>query len=266
MTDKMGRIPINIESISVVKVSYTGRSREAASVAREFMLTIFLDGEELVTIMCSPENMKELTAGFLFSEGIISSKEDIKKIEIDEWMGTARVETADGAPKDSRFFSKRLLASGCGGSATFYDVSDAAALKIDSDMKLLAADVQRLANVFQHRSTLYQATHGLHSAALCEGDKIIIFFEDIGRHNAIDKIFGRCLLDGVSTENRFIVTSGRISSEIIQKIAKRGIPIVVSISVPTNLGIKVADKMGVTLIGLVRGGKMNVYTYETRVV
>lgn len=105
----------------------------------------------------------------------------------------------------------------------------------------------------------------MHSAALCEGGKIIVFFEDIGRHNAIDKIFGCCLLDDLPTKDRIIVTSGRVSSEILQKIAKRGIPIVVSISAPTDLGVKIAEKLGITLIGLVRGGKMNVYCHESRV-
>jgi FdhD protein len=209
--------------------------------------------------------MKELAAGFLFSEGLIRSKTDITKLDIDEWMGTARIETTGDSAADSRFFSKRLLASGCGGSATFYDVSDAAAMKIESGLIVPAGAVARLANVFQHRSELYRTTHGVHSAALCEGEKMIVFYEDIGRHNAVDKIFGHCLLEGIPTEDRVIVTSGRVSSEILQKIVKRGIPVIISISAPTDLGVKIADKLGVTLIGLVRGGKMNVYAHEERV-
>lgn len=257
--------PNNTESIPVLKIGEAGRSRAVQTVAREFMLTIFLKDKELVTIMCSPENMRELAAGFLFSEGLIRSKADIKKLDIDEWLGTARVETTGDSAADSRFFSKRLLASGCGGSATFYDVSDAAALKIESGVTIAAGVVARLANAFQHRSELYRATHGVHSAALSEGDKMIVFYEDIGRHNAVDKIFGRCLLEDIPTKDRIIVTSGRVSSEILQKVVKRGIPVIVSISAPTDLGVKIADKLGVTLIGLVRGGNMNVYTHEERV-
>jgi len=151
----------NTTSISILKINKAGRSRAVASVAREFMFTIFLNGKELVTIMCSPENMKELTAGFLFSEGLIRSKEDIKKLDIDEWMGTARVETSGDTTTDSRFFSKRLLASGCGGSATFYDLSDAAAFRIESGLTVPAGEVLRLANVFQHGSELYRTTHGV---------------------------------------------------------------------------------------------------------
>jgi len=263
---KMAQPPKNTESIPVLQIGEAGRSRAVQPVAKEFMLTIFLNGKELVTIMCSPENMKELAAGFLFSEGLIRSENDIKKLDIDEWMGTARAETAAGSAADSRFFSKRLLASGCGGSATFYDVSDAAALKIESGLTVPAGEVAHLANIFQHRSELYRTTHGVHSAALCESGEMIVFYEDIGRHNAIDKIFGRCLLEGIPTKDRIIVTSGRVSSEILQKIVKRGIPIIVSISAPTDLGVKIADKLGITLIGLVRGGKMNVYTHEERII
>lgn len=255
----------NSGSVPVLKIGNEGQKRETMPVAREFMLTIFLNNMELVTIMCSPENMRELTAGFLFSEGIIHSREDINKLDIDEWMGTAHVETAGEPGYDSRFFSKRLLASGCGGSATFYNVSDAEAMKIESNLKINADDVIFLANDFQRRSELYKATHGVHSAALCEGSKILAYFEDIGRHNAVDKIFGRCLLEDIRTQDRLIITSGRLSSEILQKIAKRGVPIIVSISAPTDLGIKIADKLGITLIGLVRGSKMNVYSHDLRV-
>jgi FdhD protein len=261
----MEQPPKNTESIPVLKIGEAGRSRATLPVAREFMLTIFLNDKELVTIMCSPENMKELAAGFLFSEGLIGSKKDIKKLEVDEWMGTARVRTAGDLAADSRFFSKRLLASGCGGSATFYDISDATVPKIESGLKVAAAEVMHLANVFQHGSELYRTTHGVHSAALCQGGQIIVFYEDIGRHNAVDKIFGRCLLEDIPTEDRIIVTSGRVSSEILQKVVKRGIPVIVSISAPTDLGVKIADKLGITLIGLVRGGKMNVYAHEERV-
>jgi FdhD protein len=260
----MEKLLENTASIPILRISEAGRSREAAPVAREFMLSIFLNGEELVTIMCSPENMKELTAGFLFSEGFIHFKEDIKKLDIDEWMGTAHVETT-GDMAESRFFSKRLLASGCGGSATFYDVSDAAALRVESGLTVPAGTVLHLANIFQHGSEIYRTTHGVHSAALCEDNKIIAFFEDIGRHNAVDKIFGHCLLNDLPTRDRIIVTSGRVSSEILQKVAKRGVPVVVSISAPTDLGVKIADKLGITLVGLVRSRKMNVYSHEARI-
>ncbi|MFU8796917.1 MAG: formate dehydrogenase accessory sulfurtransferase FdhD, partial [Dehalococcoidia bacterium] len=114
-------------------------------------------------------------------------------------------------------------------------------------------------------SEIFRTTGGVHSAALCDARDILLFSEDIGRHNAVDKIFGRCLLDDISTDDRIVVTSGRISSEILLKVARRNIPIIISKSAPTNLGLKLAGDLGVTLIGFVRGKRMNVYTHDWRV-
>ena len=243
----------------------SGKSIVEETVAREFMATIYLNGEELATLLCSPRELNYLAVGFLASEGLLAKKEEIKSMEVDDKLGVVRVETERGRDSDSRFFSPRLITSGCGGGATFYSVADAGIPKVESAMRIPADDVFALVNQFQHGSELYLATHGVHSAALSDGKSILLFSDDIGRHNAVDKIFGRCLLEGVSTDGRVIISSGRISSEILHKVAKRGIPIVVSISVPTNMGIKIADELGITLIGSVRGKKMNVYTNDWRV-
>jgi len=235
------------------------------AVAREYLVTIFLNGQELVTLLCSPDNPGYLAAGFLSSEGLLKSKTEIKKMEVDDWMGTVRIETEGDIEPDSRFFSKRLLTSGCGGGATFYNVDDAATQKVESQMKISADEIFALVKEFQRGSKLYLETHGVHSAALCDTKSRLIFSEDIGRHNAIDKIFGKCLLEGIATEDRVMISSGRLSSEILHKVAKKQIPIIISISAPTSLGVRVADNVGITLIGSVRGKKMNIYTNSWRV-
>jgi FdhD protein len=132
-------------------------------------------------------------------------------------------------------------------------------------MEISVDEVFALVNEFQHGSQLYLATHGVHSTALCDRKSMLVFGEDIGRHNAIDKIFGKCLLEDIPTDDRVVITSGRISSEILHKVAKRGIPIVISISAPTNLGVRIADNLGVTLISSVRGKRMNVCTNDWRI-
>jgi len=119
---------------------------------------------------------------------------------------------------------------------------------------------------FQHYSPTYLATHGTHSAALCDQNGIIVFSEDVGRHNAIEKVFGKCFLENISTEDKMILTSGRISFEILQKVVKRGVPVIISISSPMSLGIKMAEKLGITLIGSVRSQSMHIYTHPERVI
>ena len=138
-------------------------------------------------------------------------------------------------------------------------------MKVESRTEISTPEVLALVNEVQHRSQIYRATGGVHSAALCDTKDILVFSEDIGRHNAIDKIFGECILNDIATDDHIIITSGRISSEILLKVAKRNVPLIVSKSAPTNLGVRLADDLGVTLVGFVRGKRMNVYTHAWRI-
>jgi FdhD protein len=131
---------------------------------------------------------------------------------------------------------------------------------------MLTHDVFTLVSDFQHHSQIYKDTGGVHSAAMCDTKSLLVFNEDIGRHNAIDKIFGECILKDIPTDGRIIITSGRISSEILLKVAKRNVPIIISKSAPTDLGVKLANDLGVTLLGFVRGKRINAYTNNWRIV
>jgi len=255
-----------VERFPVLRFTKEGRSSLEEVVAREFPVTIMLNDQELVTMLCSPNNLKYLVVGFLSSEGLLKSKDEIKKIVVDDERGVIRLDTVEDKGFDQDVLYKRLITSGCGRGASFYSAADATSQKVESQTEISADEVFALANEFQHGSEVYLATHGVHSAALCDRKSILVFSEDIGRHNAIDKIFGKCLLEDIPTDDRVIITSGRISSEILHKVAKRGIPIIISIAAPTNLGVKIADNLGITLIGSVRGKKMNVYTNDWRIV
>ncbi len=252
------------ERFPILRLTREGRSSLEEAVASEFAVTVILNDQELVTLLCSPKNLEYLVVGFLASEGLLKSKNEIKKITVDDQRGVVRLETegGEGFAQDALF--KRLITSGCGRGASFYSAADAASQKVESQTTISADEVFALVNKFQHGSLVYLATHGVHSAALCDTDHILVFMEDIGRHNAIDKIFGKCLLEDIPTDDRVIITSGRITSEILHKVAKRGIPIIISISAPTNLGVRIADNLGITLIGSVKGKRMNVYTNDWR--
>ena len=244
--------------LSILRVTEQLKSEVEDIVVREFPLTIVLNDHELVTLLCSPTSLEYLAVGFLLSEGLIESKDDIKAILVDDQRGVARIETDKAVDVSLR----RVLTSGGGrvvASSSVHKVSAA------PQTRLSASRVFSLMDDFVQRSKVFKATGGVHSAALCDTEGILVFSEDIGRHNAIDKIFGECLLKDIATDNRLIITSGRVSSEILLKVAKRNIPILISKSAPTDLGVKLANDLGVTLVGFVRGKRMNVYTNSWRV-
>ena len=254
------------EKLAVLKLTETGSSSIEDEVAKESPLTIILNNRELVTLLCSPANSRYLAVGFLFSEGLLKSKEEIKSIMVDERRGVVRVEAERSEELARDVLPKQITTSGFAKGASFDSAAAAQALrKVASTTEISAPEVSALLNKFQHRSQVYRATRGVHSAALCDKRDILTFNEDIGRHNAIDKIFGQCTLNDVATDDHIIITSGRVSSDILLKAARRNVPIIVSKSVPTSLGVRLADELGVTLVGFVRGKRMNVYTHTERI-
>jgi len=256
-----------IERFPVLRLTKESRDSIADVVAKEFPVTLILNDQELVTLLCSPTDLRYLAIGFLSSEGLLKNKDEIKKIMVDDLRGMVRVETEEDKEFANELIFKRLITSGCGRGASFYSATDVEELvKVESQIAISVVEVFDLVKKFQHCSQIYRATGGVHSAALCDRKSILVFSEDIGRHNAIDKIFGKCLLEDISTDNRVIITSGRITSEILHKVSKRGVPIIISISAPTNLGVRIADSLGITLVALVRGKRMNVYTNDWRIV
>ena len=259
MTDEVVQLPI-------LRVSEQGESEVEDMVVKEFPLTIILNNQELVTLLCTPKNLEYLAIGFLSSEGLIESKGEIRKIMLDRRRGVVRVETEGDKEFDSELLFKRVITSGCGrGAALYRAVETTSKAKVESQMTISASEVVALTREFQHRSQVYRTTGGVHGAALSDTKNILVFAEDIGRHNAIDKVFGQCLLQEIATDNRIIITSGRISSEILLKVVERNIPILISKSAPTDLAVGLAHELGITLVGFVRGKRMNVYTDGWRV-
>jgi FdhD protein len=256
----------NRKCVEVVHIDREGIGVRMEWTAREFPLTIILNGEQLVTVLCSPGDLEALAVGFLYSEGMIRTKEEITGLTLDGERGVIRIRTVGDKTADGKLFMKRVLTTGCGRGMAFYSYADLdRKKKVQSDLRVTPETVLSLSKRFQGASELYRTTHGVHSAALCDVREILVFAEDIGRHNAVDKVLGRCLREGISISNRILITSGRISSEILFKTAGSGIPVLVSKSAPTDMGVDLARELGITLIGFVRGGGMNIYAGEERI-
>lgn len=236
-------------------------------IAIEFPLTVMINGEEFATMVCSPTDLEDLLVGFLASEGIIRFYDEIQSLSIDEKSGFAYVELNKKIEKDAQVdHSKRFIGSCCGKSRQFYFKGDVKTAKtVQSRTPIAVHQCYSLMNQLQANSKNFQETGGVHNAALCSAEEIITMRTDIGRHNALDKVYGDILRNRISLKDKIIVFSGRISSEILLKISKIGVGILLSKSAPTDLGLKLADDLGITAIGFVRNDKMNVYTHKERI-
>ncbi|REK53722.1 MAG: formate dehydrogenase accessory sulfurtransferase FdhD [Thermobacillus sp.] len=250
----------------VWRYSADGWSAGEDAVAEEIPLTVRLDGEEFVTVVCSPQDTEDLVFGFLAGEGIIASPEDIERIDWDEAAGFADVRLRrrlDGAEAD---FGRRVIGSCCGRSRQFYFRSDVRTARTSiSRVRMRPEECLAAMAELQRRSAEFARTGGVHNAALWSpGRGLIAMRTDIGRHNALDKLLGYCLRRGIPTRDAAIIFSGRISSEVLLKTAKIGAAILIAKSAPTGLALRLAHDLGITAAGFVRGGRMNVYTHPER--
>ncbi len=274
--DKHGRIidkgENRMESVqSTYKmVRYQGGTfhQKDDEIVTEYPLTIKLNGEEYVTIVCTPDHIEDMVIGFLVSEGIIPSYKYIEQLWIQREKGFAHVTTTQTNPLYQTCYNKRYVTSCCGKSRQgFVFVNDAAKAKTmhDIHITLKPEDCFHLMNALQQSSTTFQETGGVHNTALCDAKQILVSRMDIGRHNALDKIYGYCLQSNISITGKVIAFSGRISSEILLKVAKIGCEIVLSKSAPTKLALELAHDLGITVVGFIRGDSCNIYTHPERI-
>lgn len=242
-------------------------SVEEENIATEFPLTVMLNGEEFATMVCSPTDLKDLIIGFLAAEGIIRFYEEILSLSIDKKQGFAYVELNKPLEVTKNDHSKRFIGSCCGKSRQFYFKSDVRTAKtIRSHLSISVDQCYSLMNQLQEKSVQFKKTGGVHNAGLATVDDILTVRTDIGRHNALDKVYGNILKNQVVLQEKVIVFSGRISSEVLLKVSKIGIAVLISKAAPTDLALKLADDLGITAIGFARDDKMNVYTHPERVI
>ncbi len=231
----------------------------STAVPMEMALTIYIDGTELVTILCTPTKLNCLVLGFLYSEGIISDMSDVASMRVCEEDSLADVKLSKPGYTPP---VRRTLASGCGGGVSFATEMQ----KVESQLTVKPEEVFSLMKQLNEKAELYRFSGGVHTSALCNNTNVLVAAEDIGRHNTLDKIVGECLLTKLPTNDKLLLTTGRISSEMLSKAARMKAPIIVSRSSPTDRSISLAQKLGITLIGYVRGNRLSVYSHEERLL
>lgn len=236
-------------------------------VTAEFPLTVMLNGKEFATMVCSPTDIEDLVVGFLASEGVIRFYDEIVSLSIDDRQGFAYVEVKNPPDTIQNNHSKRFIGSCCGKSRQFYFQSDVKTAKtVTSKQTITVHQCYALMDQLQQKSVQFKETGGVHNAAVSTVDDILTMRTDIGRHNALDKVYGDILRQRMPLKDKVIIFSGRISSEVLLKVSKMGIGILISKSAPTDLALQLADDLGITAIGFVRHHKMNIYTHQERVV
>lgn len=251
----------------IIKIKGGGREEMRDILAAEAAVTVFANQQEIVTLLCTPTALEDLAVGYLFSEGIVKSADDIREVRHDAAGGVVNVELHGELPPEAEVFEHRALTTGCGRGTMFYALQDQSGLKkVLSKLRIPAAKITELMHGLQERSALFLSTGAVHSAALADAGGIIYAGEDVGRHNAVDKVIGRAVMERINLDDNILLTSGRISSEILSKTVRAGIPILVSRSAPTLLAVQYAQKLGITLVGFTRGSRMNIYTHPNRII
>ncbi|EOV9527365.1 formate dehydrogenase accessory sulfurtransferase FdhD [Bacillus cytotoxicus] len=243
-------------------------SEKHDEIVTETPITIKLNGEEYVTVVCTPNYIEDMVVGFLISEGIISSYQHIEGLWIQKDQGIVHVKAKQINPLYQSLYNKRYVTSCCGKSRQgFVFVNDVAKAKKlhDVHITLTPEECFYLMTALQQSSTTFQQTGGVHNTALCDRNSLILSRMDIGRHNALDKIYGYCLRHDIPVTGKIIAFSGRISSEILLKVSKIGCEIILSKSAPTKLALQLAHDLGITVVGFIRNNSCNIYTHPMRI-
>lgn len=249
------------KNYKILRLNREKRELEEDIVVVEHPFTIFINNREIITLLCTPKSLRELTIGFLYSEGFINSIDVVERIQIDKEEGRGYVYLSEIDEFAERFQGKRTITSGCGKGTVFYNVIDSfRSKKVKEPKDINIEEIKNYMRDFSRRSELFRATGGVHSCGLYGKEGLVIFEEDIGRHNALDKILGKALDEDMELRDKMILTSGRISSEILIKVAKREMSTIVSRAAPTSLAIDMAKELNINLIGFVRGERLNIYT------
>lgn len=249
------------KTIRITKVR-EGQVEEADDlIAIEKKVRISVNGQNVLNLYCSPVMIREFIVGVIYNEGLISGEWCADRISIVHGEEILVDIPSAGTVSTS---IERTITSGCAGGIS---LMKGLPQRIRDDGTQFGLEpIRDIFREFQKMSDVYRITGGVHSAALTDGRAMLAFAEDIGRHNAVDKVIGYSILEDISLDGRMLLASGRLSSEIALKCSRCGIPVLVSRAAPTSLAVEIAEKTGLTMIGFVRGDRMNIYTGRQRII
>ncbi len=239
-------------SSTVPGIDHEGRTVETV-VVTERPLTLYLNAREIMTMMTIGDHPDLLAVGYLLNQNMLRADDEITAIDYDDDIDTIVVRTARKTDYEDKL-KKKTQTSGCAQGTVFGDLMEEfAATKLNPRARLKTSDLYALTKKINTEPSLYLLAGAIHGCVLCKGNKPLLYMEDVGRHNAVDKIAGYMFLNGVKPGDKTFYTTGRLTSEMVIKTVKMGIPILVSRSGFTAWGVDLATKAGLTLIGRARG-------------
>lgn len=235
------------------------------SIAGEHPLTLYVDKQEIVTLMTLGAAPEALTIGYLRNQRLVGSLDEIASVQVDWEVNAVSVTTRHGQGIAASRTEKRTVTTGCGQGTVFGDLM----AEIDDIHLPVAATLSEdtlygLLDSVRHHESIYKQAGAVHGCALAHGSEILMFVEDVGRHNAVDAIAGKMWLDGLDGGDKIFYTTGRLTSEMVIKTAQMGIPFLVSRSGLTQMGWEIARKLGMTMIGRAQGKHYLLFTGEER--
>ena len=232
----------------------------------EYPITLIINGYEIAVFQLTKYNLEDWTYGYLFSEGFIQEASEIEYITINDEMGSIHVSLRSSFDEDQFFSKKKHYTAGCGRGVTFFSMTDVKNFsKIVSDKVVPLSYLLKKRSEFAQHSSLYLETGGMHGACIIEENGTITIREDIGRHNAVDKIIGHTLRNGLPPERLILLTTGRVSYEMLSKAAKFGFPIIGSRTAATKQAVQLAKYLNIEVVGYLRGKMAAIYTTAGRV-
>jgi FdhD protein len=238
-------------------------------VAEEKPLYLFVNTTYWAPILCSPSNLKEMAVGHLLSAGILKSTAEIEEVNLKETENSCHVKLKAEVNVDERLslsrLHQRIVTSACGEQSIYQ--YQRKPTKVTSNLKVQAEIVFNSVNQLNFKAEVFRQTGGVHAAAIYTADgSLIALAEDVGRHNAVDKVIGMAALKHTSFGKCFLTSTGRLSGDIVFKASKVGLPIVASLGAALDSGVTMAEAANLTLAGFVRGKRMNIYCYPKRIV
>jgi FdhD protein len=236
-------------------------------IAGEHPLTLYVDKQEVLTLMTLGATPEALVIGFLRNQRLVKSIEEIVSVQVDWDVNAAVVTTRNGLADLEKKTGKRTATTGCGQGTVFGDLmEDIESIRLDDDLRVGEETLFGLLNAVRLHETIYKQAGAVHGCALAKGDEILTFVEDVGRHNAVDAIAGWMWLEGIEGRDKIFYTTGRLTSEMVIKAAQMEIPVLVSRSGLTKMGHEIAQKIGITMIGRAVNRRYLLFTGEHRLV